>query len=241
MSFTPLQKTVVAAIADELADMGFALGGGHALHLHTGHSRPSNDIDAYAVSQDPNTYASAARRLCEALRARGFTAEVAERFNQDWFRALDITDPVTGEVARVDLGMDYRLAPPVYIEDVGTVVSMADCLRGKVGALLDRRAERDFVDLDVVLRDGRWTFNDIMVYADMREPGITRKQVRAVLARATDGDPVEYAAIGYGSSKVAAMARRFASCGRCRVCGRELTSSRTVSAGVGRRCAERLR
>lgn len=241
MTLSGLQLVVAQIVGEALADLGFALGGGHALHLRTGFDRISNDIDAYSPSQDPWVYHEAERRVLAALQNQGMEAVSVETERQDWFRAIDVKDPATGNETRVDLGMDYRSHPPVQVQNIGPVLDIEDVVFGKIRALVSRRKERDYVDLDVILRDGRWTFNDVMAYANMYDPSLTRKEFRAILSRAVRGNPEMYAAIGYGPSKVAAMARRFASCGRCRVCGRELTSSRTVSAGVGRRCAERLR
>lgn len=47
MSFTPHQKPVAQLTLDAIAGLGFALGGGQALHAHGYGDRLSRDLDFY--------------------------------------------------------------------------------------------------------------------------------------------------------------------------------------------------
>lgn len=179
------------------APEGFALGGGYGLQAYNILDRPSEDLDAYADSVDPEVFSRAEARFVESLGENGFDCVVVK--SEDWFRGIEVTNPATGECVVVDLGYDYRSLPPVLVEGIGPVLNIEDIVFGKVRAFVDREAERDFVDIDAILQDGRWTPTDLFEKVNLIRPEITRQDFSEALKRSDLGDPIIYAGLGLDS------------------------------------------
>jgi hypothetical protein len=249
-----------------LKPYGFALGGGQALQAHEIIDRPSNDLDNYSTSQDPDVFAAAERDLVEALREHGLTATVVRR--DSWFRQIVVTDSGTGEQVGLDLGYDYRKKPPVFVSGLGQVLDIEDVVTGKIRALVDRQAERDYVDIDAILSTGRWSTADLFTIIHEIRPELTEAGFLDILASAHDGDPDEYAALGLNPTdtfrlfdrlrravqqhraqtssanppqppSVSAQGSRSRTA-KCSVCGRPLTSKDSITRGYGPSCAKKL-
>lgn len=62
---------------------------------------------------------------------------------------------------RVEIGIDWRAHSPVTLE-IGAVLHPDDAVANKLAALYGRAADRDYVDVDAVLRSGRYSSADLL-------------------------------------------------------------------------------
>lgn len=145
MSFTPFQRLVAQVTLEAVADLGFALGGGQALHAHGYGDRLSLDLDFYVTRFDQDLFDRAEAATLDALRDRGYVAQVGH--SDTWLRQILVTDPATGDQVVLDLGQDYRQLPPIVITGLGPVIDLPDAAASKARALNDRRAARDYLDI----------------------------------------------------------------------------------------------
>ncbi|MER7247824.1 nucleotidyl transferase AbiEii/AbiGii toxin family protein [Kribbella sp. NPDC000426] len=157
----PLQTKLTTVGLEALAPYGFVLAGGYALRAHGYGTRESDDIDLFTNILDPDNFTRAVEALVAAYEAGGLTVEVARRAPQ--FARL-----VVDSAAKVDLGVDHRQRPPVLTE-VGAVLSEADSIGSKVGAVYSRLEPRDFMDVQAVLDSGRHHPDALLALADQRE------------------------------------------------------------------------
>ena len=197
---------VAKVLGDSIAHEGFALGGGYGLQAYDIIDRPSKDLDAYAASYDPQVYARAERSLVTALEGRGYSCLITHR--DDWFRGIQVTDPGTGQQVVVDLGYDYRTTPPIVVENIGPVLGIEDLVLGKVRALVDRQAERDFMDVDAILQTGRWSPDDLYAKITAIRPELGREDFDLLLASSASGSPLTYGSLGLDSTSQAALHSR---------------------------------
>jgi hypothetical protein len=106
VSFTPFQRLVAQLTLEAIADLGFALGGGQALHAHGYGDRLSLDLDFYVTRFDQELFDRAETATLAALRARGYTAQVGH--SDTWLRQILVNDPTTAEQVVLDLGHSPR-------------------------------------------------------------------------------------------------------------------------------------
>jgi hypothetical protein len=161
---------------DALAEHGFVLAGGYALQLHGFGDRESDDIDLFTNDLDPNHFAEAVDRLQRTYRSIGLDVEIARR-------APVFARLVVEGAAKADLGVDHRWQPPVAME-VGPVLSEADAIGSKVGAVYSRLEPRDFIDVQFVLDSGRYDRDGLLEFADHREAHPLDRQMFAAQLRA---------------------------------------------------------
>lgn len=70
----------------------------------------------------------------------------------------------------VDLGVDWRAHEPVRLQ-VGSVLALEDAVANKVGALFNRAAARDYLDVDTIRQSGRFSDEDLLRLAVEHDPG----------------------------------------------------------------------
>lgn len=157
----PLQTRMASVGLRALAGHGFVLAGGYALQLHGFGDRESDDIDLFTNDLDPNHFAEAVDRLERTYRSIGLDVEIARR-------APVFARLVVEGAAKADLGVDHRWQPPVVME-IGPVLSEADAIGSKVGAVYSRLEPRDFIDVQLVLDSGRYNREGLLDLADHRE------------------------------------------------------------------------
>lgn len=68
--------------------------------------------------------------------------------------------------------MFWRAHAPVLL-DVGPVLHPDDAVAGKMDALFNRWAPRDFLDVDSILNSGRYTRQELMAVAGEHNPGFS--------------------------------------------------------------------
>ena len=208
MSFTPFQKLIAQLTLEAIADLGFALGGGQALHAHGYGDRLSRDLDFYIPQFEQDLFDQAEVAVLAALRAVGYQAVVGH--SDSWLRQILIADPATGEQIILDLGQDYREQPPVVIADLGPVIAMPDAAASKARALNDRRAARDYLDIHALLAGDQWTPHSLFAALhDKLRPTITVDEFAADLAAAADQDPDDYGIYGLSPNDILRLGHDF--------------------------------
>jgi hypothetical protein len=208
VSFTPFQYLIAQLTLEAIADLGFALGGGQALHAHGYGDRLSRDLDFYVPQFDQDLFDRAEAATLAVLRTRGYTAEVGH--SDTWMRQILVTEPASGEQVVLDLGQDYRQNLPVVIAGIGPVIDLPDAAASKARALNDRRAARDYLDIHVLLSRRPWT--PASLFAALRDhlrPTITAAEFAADLAAAGEQDPEDYSAYGLTDADIARLAAAF--------------------------------
>lgn len=161
----PLQSRMATVGLRAIADDGFVLAGGYALRAHGFGIRESDDIDLFTNVLDADLFAAAVERLVAAYRADGLRAEVVRQAPA--FARIAVTDD-HGAQAKADLGVDHRLFPPAKMA-VGPVLSEADAVGSKVGAVYSRLEPRDLMDVQAVLDSGRYDPDALLTLADQKE------------------------------------------------------------------------
>lgn len=162
-----VQRRVTRIALAGIADAGFALAGSGAVREHGVIERPTEDVDLFTSTQDVEQFAAAVRRVVAVLRSSGFNVEESRRASQ--FARLHVRVADENRVD-IDLGVDWRQLDPVIL-DVGPVLSLQDAVGNKVSALYSRGEARDYVDVDAIRRDGRFTDEGLMDAAADRDPG----------------------------------------------------------------------
>ncbi|MGW6201280.1 nucleotidyl transferase AbiEii/AbiGii toxin family protein [Kribbella sp. NPDC055110] len=172
----PLQTRMATLGLRALAPYGFVLAGGYALQAHGFGDRESDDIDLFTNDLDPGHFAEAVDLLVAAYRSAGLHTEVVRR--APLFARLVVESTV-----KADLGVDHRQQPPVTME-IGAVLSEADAIGSKVGAVYSRLEPRDFIDVQFVLDSGRYDRDTLLELADHREANPLDRQMFAGQLRA---------------------------------------------------------
>ncbi|WP_149260459.1 nucleotidyl transferase AbiEii/AbiGii toxin family protein [Actinomadura sp. K4S16] len=149
------------------AKYGFALAGSYAIQAHGFLDRISEDVDLFTVNGERHQFGDAVTAAIEAYRDAGFEVEVP--LSNDGFARLLLRAP-DGRPFKVELGINWRAHQPVPLA-IGPVLHPDDAVGGKVTALYGRAEVRDFVDLDAVLRSGRYNTADLMRLASTADPG----------------------------------------------------------------------
>ena len=233
MSFTPLQRLVAQVTLEAIADLGFALGGGLALHAHGLGDRLSLDLDFYVTRFDQDLFDRAEAATLAGLRDRGYVAEVGH--SDTWLRQILVTDPHSGDQVVLDLGQDYRQHPPILITGLGPVIDLPDAAASKARALNDRRAARDYLDIHALLTQTGWTPQSLFAaLRDNLRPVITVAEFAADLAAAGDQDPEDYHAYGLTDADITRLAADFTHLGGPTTRHRGISSMTTVAASVHR-------
>jgi len=125
---------------------GFALAGGHAVAAHGILDRPSEDVDLFSDWQRRADFPKAVDAVIAAYENEGF--QVAVDLRVDTFARLHVSqDSAPDEQHRVELVANWRGQPPVEMQ-IGPVLHPDDVMAGKMDALYNRAAARDFLDID---------------------------------------------------------------------------------------------
>ncbi|GAB3867277.1 hypothetical protein GCM10027610_121330 [Dactylosporangium cerinum] len=144
---------------------GFALAGGHAVAAHGILQRPSEDVDLFADWQRRADFPAAVEVVIAAYVAAGYEVEIDHR--TETFARLYLTDPAErSEPHRVELVANWRSQPPVQM-DIGPVLHADDVMAGKVDALYNRAAARDFLDIDAAITSERYTLEQLCELAEV--------------------------------------------------------------------------
>jgi hypothetical protein len=199
----PLQERLARIGLQVIGRRGFVLGGGHAIELHGMGTRPSEDIDLFSPERGgPDAVAD---DLLDAYLREGLAVTVR-------LRTADLVQmEVTGtqdQSCMVDLGVFWRARSPVLLE-VGPVLHPDDAVGGKMDALFNRWAPRDFLDVDAILASGRYTRQQLMTIAAEHNPGFTPGMFAQSLSYLHRVPDREFAAYGATQKQIARMRQQF--------------------------------
>ena len=190
------------------ARYGLALAGGYAIAAHGILERPSEDVDLFADWQQRNEFPAAVDEVIAAYVAEGLHVTVDLRL--DTFARLYVTDPGDPDHAhRVELVANWRAQPPVQM-DIGPVLHADDVMAGKMDALYNRAAARDFLDIDAALKSGRYSLTDLCQLARDADAGFDVGQFAAMLGRVDRFDDDDFTDYGLSTEEVAALRARVA-------------------------------
>ncbi|MEO3786059.1 nucleotidyl transferase AbiEii/AbiGii toxin family protein [Actinocorallia sp. B10E7] len=141
----------------------------------------------------------------DAYRHEGFGVETA--LAGDGFVRLLLTSP-DGRSVKVELGIDWRAHAPVTLA-VGPVLHPDDAVGNKVAALYGRAEVRDFVDVEAILRSGRYTTHDLLRLAANADPGFDPEMFLLAL-NALDRLPDQaFAVHGLSTTRTHELRQRF--------------------------------
>jgi hypothetical protein len=212
----------LARVSLSVADRyGFCLAGGYAVQAHGFIERRSEDIDLFTTMAAEREFPDAVQIVAAALRADGL--EVVVQRNGPTFARLAVTEPGDGASARVELGVDWRAFPPALLE-IGPVLHADDAVANKLCALFGRAEVRDYVDVDGIVRSGRYTLPALIRLATEHDPGFDVgifAQALTAVERLADS---AFEAYGMSSTEGAALKKRIV---------RYAEQIRTGEAGMG--------
>lgn len=111
---------------------------------------------------------------------------------------------------KVDLGVFWRARARVML-DVGPVLHPDDAVAGKMDALFNRWAPRDFLDVDTILASGRYTRQQLMSVVAEHNAGFSVEMFVESLTYLHRIPDREFAAYGVGQQQIDRMRRDFSS------------------------------
>jgi hypothetical protein len=184
---------------------GFALAGGYAVQAAGFLRRPTEDVDLFTVWERRGEFEVASRAIIDAYLAAGLS--VAAERRHDTFIRLTISDGV--QTAKVELGVDLRANEPVRIS-IGPVLHPDDAVANKIRALYERAFARDFIDIDAVLRSGRYDGAALLYLAERSDITFDRSVFADALAQAQLLDDDDFLQYGLAGQDLVDLRHRFA-------------------------------
>ena len=107
---------------------------------------------------DKGRFEQALEDLSAAYRSEGSSVRTVQQ--SDVFARLEITT-TAGAVVPVDIAVDWRAYQPAQF-DVGPVLDERDAAASKIDAVMSRSLPRDFLDVDSIRNDGRFTEDKLL-------------------------------------------------------------------------------
>ncbi len=197
---------LLARIGLEAAERyGFALAGGYAVQAAGFLQRPSEDVDLFTIWERRGEFEAAVDTIVAAYQAAGLEVEAERR--HDTFTRLTVSDGT--QAAKVELGVDLRRNEPVRFA-IGPVLHPDDAVTNKMGALYERALARDFIDIDAVLRSGRYDTATLLRLIEHADITFDRARFAQALAQVQLLDDDDFAQYGVVGEQVADLRRRFA-------------------------------
>jgi hypothetical protein len=166
----PLHQRLTRVALATVGKYGFCLAGGYgyAVQAHGFLDRLSEDVDLFTTATAEPHFPTAVAAVIQAYRDDGL--DVAVTINNTGFARLQVTDPLAAATAKVELGIDWREHPPITLA-IGPVLHADDAVANKVCALYSRAQARDYIDVDAVLRSGRYSGERLIALAVAHDPG----------------------------------------------------------------------
>ncbi|MGE5829620.1 MAG: nucleotidyl transferase AbiEii/AbiGii toxin family protein [Micromonosporaceae bacterium] len=187
------------------ARYGFALAGGYAVQVAGFLKRHTEDVDLFTAWERRGDFETAARAIVDAYLAAGLSVE-AER-GHDTLTRLTVTNGV--QTAKVELGVDVRANEPVRIS-IGPVLHPDDAVATKMRALYERFHACDFIDIDAVLRSGRYDRSLLLQLVERLDITFDRSVFADALAQAQRLDAEDFALYGLVGEDLDGLRHRFA-------------------------------
>lgn len=164
----PLHERLARAGLAAIGRYGFCLAGGYAVQAHGFIRRRSEDVDLFTTMDIEAAFPDAVQALLDAYHADGLDVTVTR--DGSTFARLEVVDPVDDTRGRVELGVDWRAYPPAQLE-IGPVLHADDAVANKVCALFGRAEVRDYIDVDGIVRSGRYPVPRLLELAADHDPG----------------------------------------------------------------------
>jgi len=184
---------------------GFALAGGYAVQAAGFLKRPTEDIDLFTAWERRGDFDTGAQAIVDAYVAAGLTVQAERR--HDSFTRLTVSDGV--RTATVELGVDSRAHKPVR-KSIGPVLHPDDAVANKMRALYERAHACDFIDIDAVLRSGRYDRSTLLKLAERSDITFDRTVFADALAKTQLLDADDFAPYGVAGSDLDRLRDRFA-------------------------------
>jgi hypothetical protein len=184
---------------------GFALAGGYAVQAAGFLKRPTEDIDLFTAWDRRDEFDRGARAIVDAYLAAGLRVDAERR--HDTFIRLTVLDGT--QTATVELGVDLRANEPVRIA-IGPVLHPEDAVANKMRALYERSHACDFIDIDAVLRSGRYDRPMLLKLARRSDITFDRSVFADALARGELLDAGDFARYGLVGDALDGLRHRFA-------------------------------
>lgn len=195
----------LARIGLEAAERyGFALAGGHAMQAAGLLERSTEDIDLFTVWDRRGEFEAAARAVVDAYLRAGLRVETERR--HDTFTRLTVSDG--SQTATVDLGVDLRANDPVRTP-IGPALHPDDVVANKIRALYERTHASDFIDIDAVLRSGRYDPSMLLLLAQRSDITLDATVLADAFARAQLLPADDFARYGLVGEELEGLRRRF--------------------------------
>ncbi len=166
---TGLQRDVISVLKEMEEWRDFYFSGGAALALfHLGH-RLSEDLDFFTSTEGLIPIVSSKAR--KTLEQRSIETETVRSFRS----FVEFVARKKGESIKVQLALDtpFRLDGTEVIDGL-VVDSLTDIAAGKLLALFGRAAERDFVDIFFLVKEGLFTLEELISKASEKDPGMDK-------------------------------------------------------------------
>jgi len=187
---------------------GFALAGGHAVAAHGILQRPSEDVDLFADWHQRADFPAAVDAVVAAYQHEGYAVHIDHQ--TETFARLYVSDTAdAADQYRVELVANWRIHPPVQME-IGPVLHADDVMAGKMDALYNRAAARDFLDIDAAITIGRYTMDRLCELAETVDAGFDRVIFADMLRHIDRFDDEEFAQYGFPAAEVPALRARVA-------------------------------
>ena len=152
-------------------------------------------------------FPTAVDAVIAAYQGEGFDVVVDLRL--ETFARLHVSQAAAPDRQhRVELVANWRAQPPVEMQ-TGPVLHPDDVLAGKMDALYNRAAARDFIDIDAAITLGRYTPEQLCTLASEADAGFDRQffaQMLGMIGRFDDQDFIDY---GLESAQIATMREHF--------------------------------
>jgi hypothetical protein len=184
---------------------GFALAGGYAVQAAGFLKRPTEDIDLFTAWERRGDFETGAQAIVDAYVAAGLSVEAERR--HDTFTRLTVSDGVL--TAKVELGVDSRANEPVRIS-IGPVLHPDDAVANKMHALYERAHACDFIDIDAVVRSGRYDRSTLLRLAERSDITFDRSVFADALAQAESLDAADFAQYDLVGEDLDGLRHRFA-------------------------------
>lgn len=172
MSDQSLQREVTRIMLDISAKHGFALAGSGAVREHGLISRPTNDADLFTTFDHLPQFREAVDHAIDELRIRGYKVDIDPGHNNNVMVRLIVS--ANSASTEIDMAINSREELPVLME-IGPVLSEMDAVAFKTLAIFDRVELRDFLDLDSIRRSGRYSDNELLREAKIRDNGFDQE------------------------------------------------------------------
>ncbi|GFP32767.1 hypothetical protein HKBW3S42_01073, partial [Candidatus Hakubella thermalkaliphila] len=159
---TELQQEIINTLngLEESKELYFT--GGSALSAYYLHHRLSEDLDFFTPAEDMIQLIS--RKLLQSLEKKGIKKSFVEMITSRGSESMKI---------QIALDSPYRLERTKEIDGV-RVDSLIDIAAGKLLALFGRAAERDFVDIYFLIKEGYFNLDELIKKASEKDPAMDK-------------------------------------------------------------------